>query len=140
MPGLPVADAGGSAPRPGCGLSRRQRVTRTAEFDEAYRQNRKFVGRFMVLYVRTGAGADLRLGVVSSRKVGGAVERNRARRLIRETYRRQRAGLQGAADVVLIARAAIARARPDDLAADFGDLALRAGLRARDGRTTADKA
>jgi ribonuclease P protein component len=140
MPGRAVADAVGNAPRPGCGLSRRQRITRPAEFDEAYRQNRKFVGRFMVLYVRTGERAGLRLGVVSSRKVGGAVERNRARRLIRETYRRQRAGLRGAADVVLVARAAIARARPGELAADFDDLALRSGLRVRNGRTTADQA
>lgn len=140
MPGLPVADAVGNAPRPGFGLSRRQRVTRTAEFAEAYSQNRKFVGRFMVLYVRTGTGAQLRLGVVSSRKVGGAVERNRARRLIRETYRRLRDGLRGPADVVLIARAAIGRAKPDELAGDLSALARKAGLMGADGRTTAETA
>lgn len=110
------------------GLSRRRRITRSAEFDEAYGQGRKYVGRFMVMWLREGPGASLRLGVVTGRKVGGAVQRVRARRRLREAYRRHRAGFAGERDVVLAARAAILRATWDELVGELLTLARRAGI------------
>jgi ribonuclease P protein component len=50
-----------------------------------------------------GAG-ETRLGIVASKKVGNAVQRNRAKRLVREVFRRHRAALPPGLDLVVIAR------------------------------------
>ena len=116
------------APRPDIGLGRAQRITRSAVFREAYAQGRRQVGRCMVMWLRTGPGASLRVGVVSSRKVGNAVERNRARRLLREVFRRHRFQFAGDVDIVLVARRALLDARWAAIEREFDDLARRAGL------------
>ena len=113
---------------PDRGLSRRQRLTRSSLFEEAYNQGRKEVSRTMVIYLRRGEGASLRLGVVASRKVGKAPLRNRARRLMREAWRLHRHRFSGQVDVVLIARAAAARARFAEIESDLLKLARRTGL------------
>jgi len=113
---------------PGQRLGRRQRLVATRHFDEAYEQGHKFVGRFMVLFLRSGEGASLRLGVVTGRKIGGAAVRTRARRRLREVFRRHRELLHGDTDVVLLARAGVARAPWPDVVADFLAVAGRAGL------------
>ncbi len=128
-PPEPAGASGGSVSRqPDQRLDRRRRVTRTQHFQEAYAQGRRWIGRTMVLWLRTGEGASLRLGVVTSRKVGGAVARARARRLLREAYRRHRYLFQGDVDVILIARAALLRAKWQDIVAELLTLAHRAGL------------
>lgn len=114
--------------RPDQGLARHQRLTRSSQFREAYDGGEKHVSRLMVLYVRRGEGAALRLGVVTSRKVGNAVARARARRLLREAYRRQRHLLSGNVDVVLVARAALLDAEWPAVMADLEALVKRAGL------------
>ena len=125
-PGEPQAAARPTGPDQR--LSRRQRVTRTAHFREAYAQGRRWIGRTMVLWLRAGEGASLRLGVVTSRKVGESVARSRARRLLREAYRRHRHRFSGPYDVVLIARASILRAPWGDIVAELLRLAALAGL------------
>ena len=91
-------------------LSRHQRLTRSGLFRETYDQDRSWVGRYMVLWVREGEDASLRLGVVSSKRVGGAVQRNRARRRIREAWRRLRPFFSGDFDVIFVCRGYLLRA------------------------------
>lgn len=110
------------------GLSRRQRLVHSAQFAEGYRQGRKWVGKYMVLWLREGENASLRLGVVSSRKVGGAVQRNRARRRLREAFRQNRHHYTGTVDVILVARRAIGEARAKEVETELNRLARRAGL------------
>ena len=58
------------------------------QFRYCYEGGRKIVTRYAVVFVRAPHEPDaLRIGVVASRKVGGAVRRNRARRLLREAAR-----------------------------------------------------
>lgn len=97
-------------PRDDQGLQRHQRLVASSLFDETFRQGRRFFGRFMVLWVRRGEGASLRLGVVTSRKVGPAVDRVRARRLLREAFRRNRSAWVGDVDIILVARRELLRA------------------------------
>ena len=83
----------------------------------------------MVLLLRAGEGAALRLGVVSSRvSVGNAVARNRARRRLRAAFRLNRSQFSGAYDVVLIARRPLLAAPWEDVANELRYLARKSGL------------
>lgn len=84
---------------------KRGRLSRSAEFDRVFRQGRSLGNRVLVLYSFPRAeGGEPRLGISVSRKVGGAVERNRVKRLMREAFQQQLARLPAAHDVVLVAR------------------------------------
>ena len=98
-----------TAPR---GRPKRGRLSRSAEFERVYRQGRSVGNRFLVLYAfpraSGGAGAKAvegpRLGLSVSRKVGGAVDRNRVKRLLREAFAREVERVPADHDVVLVAR------------------------------------
>ena len=117
-----------NCPKPDQGLSREQRLTRSSLFRETYEQGRRWTGRYMVLWLRSGEGASLRLGVVSSRKVGEAVARVRARRLLREAYRRSRHRFSGPYDIILVSRRSVLDARWEDICLELLALATKAGL------------
>jgi len=101
----------GGAPRP---KAKRGRLSRSAEFERVYRQGRSRGNRFFVLHVfprgeQTDAPAIEacpRLGLSVSRKVGGAVERNLVKRLLREAFATESLRLPAGQDVVVVARPA----------------------------------
>ena len=88
--------------------AKRSRLTRSSDFQRVYRQGSSTASRFLVLhYFAQPAGvvrAEPRLGLSVSKKLGGAVVRNRVKRLLRETFRECAARLPGNYDYVLIAR------------------------------------
>jgi len=86
----------------------------------------------MVLFLRQGEGASLRVGTVASRAtVGIAVARNRARRRLREAFRLQRFRFSPDFDVVLIARRALLDAPWDAVVSELLYLAKKSGLMAK---------
>jgi ribonuclease P protein component len=81
----------------------------------------------VVVYVAPGRGPS-RAAVVTGRRVGGAVARNRARRLLREAWRALGPGVEAGHDLVLVARGPFGRARAPELIEEIEGLLLRAGL------------
>jgi ribonuclease P protein component len=86
---------------------RRGRLSRSADFDRVFREGRSHANRHLVLYSfprANGAEREPRLGVSVGRKVGGAVERNRVKRVLREAFWALAAELPEGHDFVLVAR------------------------------------
>lgn len=128
-PAVPAPQVPGRAFCVRATLGRKQRLLRAGQFEETYAQNRRWHGRFMVLFLRSAADASLRLGVVASKKVGNAPERARAKRRLREAFRRNRAAFTARTDdVVLVARRSILAAPWDDVVAELLKLTAQAGL------------
>jgi ribonuclease P protein component len=87
---------------------RRRRLSRSAEFERVYRQGRSKGNRYLVLYAfpRPAEGDDEgpRLGLTVSRRVGGAVERTRVKRVLREAFCAEADRLAPESDYVVVAR------------------------------------
>ena len=96
-----------SEPSAGGGRPRRRRLSRSAEFERVYRQGRSKANRFLVLYAfprEDDAGDGPRLGLSVSRRVGGAVDRTRVKRVLREAFWQEAERLPMGSDYVVVAR------------------------------------
>ena len=117
-------------------LPKSERLQHGHQFRLVYERGRKFDGRVMVLYVLDSppelpgqnAPRGRTVGVVASRKVGGAVVRSRARRLLREAYRLNKQKLKNNLQIVMIARRAINGKCLGDVEAELLKLFQAAGI------------
>lgn len=105
------------------------RLARAAEFDRVKREGVSCHGRFMVLSVlKNSPSTETKIGFITSRRVGGAVERNRTRRRFREFVRMARPGLLPSLWLVLIARKSAVEATFDSLQREWLQLARKASI------------
>ena len=101
----------------GRGLAPTERVRRRPDFERAYSSGFRIHARFMTLFVVANGGAATRLGVAATRKLGSAVQRNRAKRLAREVFRRHKTG--SGLDIVIVPRREMLDASFASLEADY---------------------
>jgi ribonuclease P protein component len=86
---------------------KRRRLSRSAEFERVYRQGRSKGNRYLVLYAfpREESGDEgPRLGLSVGRRVGGAVDRSRVKRVLREAFWEEARRLPAGSDYVVVAR------------------------------------
>jgi ribonuclease P protein component len=110
-----------------CFFSKRQRIRRNADFRRIYEAGRRLVGPLFIAWVLDTPAQPRAVGVVTSRKIGDAVARNRARRLLREAYRQQQPNLADHFQLVMVARTTINGKSYADVAASFRDVMRAAG-------------
>ena len=107
------------------GLPPRFRVRKRGDFERAYAEGKKVVTPEFALFGRTNGLDHSRLGVTTTKKLGNAVVRNRARRLVREAYRTRRQDLPDGWDLVVVVRAPLLRRN----ATRIGDVLVDAAAR-----------
>ena len=89
------------------GLGREQRIKQGRDFLRIKTEGKRFASGCLIANWASSAGSQSRLGVITGRKMGNAVVRSRARRLLREAFRVHQRELCGPVDMVLIARPSI---------------------------------
>jgi ribonuclease P protein component len=101
-------------------LNRASRLAQSRDFARVRQQGQRLVlGCLIANWNRLPDGAPPKLGVVTSKKIGGATERSRARRLLRESFRQHQHELSQPVELVLVARNSIAGKKFADVEKDF---------------------
>ena len=95
------------------------RIVRSSDYQALYKTGYKIHSSHFVLFGRRNTLGDSRLGITASRKVGGAVVRNRVKRLFREIFRRTLNQIPSGFDMVVNAKSGCNNAHYDDLRAEF---------------------
>ena len=99
------------------GFRREERIRRRAEFLKIYEKGSRIHGRLLTLFLLPSSGAVGRLGIAATKKLGGAVQRNRAKRLIREVFRRNK--ITPGFDVVVVPKRELLDASLTALEAEY---------------------
>lgn len=112
------------------GLSKHTHLRTSGEFQRVYAAGQRYDGRYLTAFVFSNDLSQHRLGITASRKaIGNAVERNRAKRLLRETFRLSNNvldGMQGKYDWVLNAKRALLQVKVSAPLEEFQKIVERA--------------
>ena len=100
----------------------------SGQFERVRRVGRTWASGLVVLNAAPNGEGSVRCGFIAGKKVGGAVERNRARRLMKEAVRLKLPTIKPGWDLVWIARAGIAGVKLDAVSNAVDDLLLRSKL------------
>lgn len=109
-------------------MQRRFRLTRSTEFKRVRNYGKSFAHPLVVLIALAAEEPGLRVGVAAGRSLGVAVQRNRAKRLLREAIRPEIPALFTGRDIVLIARPLLLRAQFSEITKAVSGLLRRANL------------
>lgn len=103
-------------------------VNKNTEFNRAYRRGQCYVDKTCVLYVIKNRYGFTRIGITASKKVGNAVKRNRARRVIRESVRQLGLDMTQSVDIILVARSRTAHVKQQVVYSQLKEMCEKAGI------------
>ncbi|MBE6877930.1 MAG: ribonuclease P protein component [Ruminococcaceae bacterium] len=103
-------------------------VNKNTEFNRAYRRGQSFVDKTCVLYVIKNRYGFTRIGITASKKVGNAVKRNRARRVIRESVRQLGIDMTQSVDIIIVARSRTPYVKQQVVYSQLKELCEKAGI------------
>lgn len=92
------------------GIDKARRIQKNSDYRLVYKHGKYEVGRMSVIYRMPVAKQATKIGFVTGKKVGCAVERNRARRLMKEVYRLHQHEIREGYSIVIVGRAGLAKA------------------------------
>lgn len=113
-------------------MPRSERLRKNREFAAVFERGRSFPGKKVVVYLLENSLPFNRVGVAVSRKLGGAVVRNRLKRVVKEAYRANEAGLRKGLDLVLVPRSRAKTASFQEVKAELFEVFSECGILARD--------
>ena len=103
-------------------------LTKNKEFSRIYARGKSCVPPNLVLYVAKNRLGYTRIGLTATKKVGHAVQRNRARRVMRAALSEHLTQNIGGYDIILVARGQTPRLKSTQLSKTLGKLFAKAGL------------
>lgn len=103
------------------------RILKRAGFRRVYEAGRKFHARCFTAFVLPISGERSRIGITATRKIGNSVERNRARRLVREVFRKNKWLVPRGVDIVINVKRPLVEANYRDFEGDFITFLEKAG-------------
>lgn len=106
-----------------------EHIRTRGDFERIYETGRRASGRLMTMFIMANTRPGARLGIAATRKLGSAVIRNRAKRLVRELFRHNKP--TGGFDIVIVPRREMLDAPYDTLEAEFRALLDRRDERRR---------
>lgn len=109
-------------------LSKQGNLRKNQNFQAVYRAGKSYANRMAVLYVLPNKTGSRRIGFAAGKRLGGAVVRNRVKRLLREAYRLHQEKLIDGLDLVLVGRQSIIDAKLPAVVKSFLDLCARAKI------------
>lgn len=103
------------------------RILKRNVFRRVYEEGRKIQFRYFTAFVLPKQADGTRIGITVTRKIGNSVERNRARRLVREAFRKNKWLVPNGVDIVINVKRSLVEAGYGDLEAEFIAFLKRAG-------------
>jgi ribonuclease P protein component len=95
------------------------RILKRDRFRRVYEHGRKVQFRYFTAFILAKQDNGVRIGVTATRKIGNAVERNRARRLVREAFRKNKWLAPDGVDIVINVKRPLVEAHYRDLESEF---------------------
>ena len=129
---ISAAGEGSKAKRKGTSRRYSPVLKNDYEFRRAYNKGKSAASGSVVVYAFKKKRGGIRIGITTGKKIGNAVKRNRARRLIREAYRLMKAELSGNWDIVFVARTRTAELKMQDVQKDMARLMKKLGVKAEE--------
>ena len=111
-------------------LSKINRLKDKVNFTKVYRSGEKYFSPYFVMYVLDDKSPEqpVRIGIVTSKKVGGAVVRNRARRVLSEILRQEIGSIKPGLTLVFVVLAALAGTNHSTLQKNTQEILTKAGI------------